>query len=192
MVCSPLHHDQLVPDFIVVDYQLGNGKRSSLAVPQHLPPLIPKAIDALSTAPGREAGMSSGTVCDTLIPIRFAYRASDITNAPFSTSATLDESKHVRSRRETDQAERDLRGDGGGVLECFSVVQQDRRLRRCILSGSRCLAHDSSLSLNDNKVVSPSDVQSSNLESLPLLDLLANCGSQQNLPGNGERGEEMP
>lgn len=29
------------------DYQLGNGKRSSVATPQHLPSLIPHAIDTM-------------------------------------------------------------------------------------------------------------------------------------------------
>ncbi|KAK4688431.1 hypothetical protein P7C73_g1683, partial [Tremellales sp. Uapishka_1] len=43
------------------EFQLGNGKRSSLAIPQHLPPLIPKAIDALSTLPSSESSLSSGT-----------------------------------------------------------------------------------------------------------------------------------
>lgn len=40
------------------DYQLGNGKRSNLAVPQHLPPLrVMPATEGL-----REASMGSGTV----------------------------------------------------------------------------------------------------------------------------------
>jgi hypothetical protein len=44
-----------------VDYQLGNGKRSSLAVPQHLPPLVQRLVDP-SGAVAAEAGLSSGTV----------------------------------------------------------------------------------------------------------------------------------
>ncbi|OCF31640.1 hypothetical protein I316_06645 [Kwoniella heveanensis BCC8398] len=50
-----------------VDYQIGNGKRSSTAIPQHLPPIGPKAIDALSISPqsgvagAAEAQLSSGT-----------------------------------------------------------------------------------------------------------------------------------
>ncbi|KAL7422857.1 hypothetical protein Q5752_002153 [Cryptotrichosporon argae] len=39
------------------DYQLGNGKRSSLAVPQHLPPLVSR----LGVASSKEASLSSGT-----------------------------------------------------------------------------------------------------------------------------------
>ncbi|KAK8861634.1 hypothetical protein IAR55_002457 [Kwoniella newhampshirensis] len=45
-----------------VDYQIGNGKRSSTAIPQHLPPIGLKAIDALSIEPAfAEAALSSGT-----------------------------------------------------------------------------------------------------------------------------------
>jgi len=44
-----------------VDYQLGNGKRSSLAVPQHLPPLVQRLVDPTG-AVAAEAGLSSGTV----------------------------------------------------------------------------------------------------------------------------------
>ncbi|WWD16449.1 hypothetical protein CI109_100875 [Kwoniella shandongensis] len=45
-----------------VDYQIGNGKRSSTAIPQHLPPIGPKAIEALSISPELpEAALSSGT-----------------------------------------------------------------------------------------------------------------------------------
>ncbi|WVR03764.1 hypothetical protein IAU60_000759 [Kwoniella sp. DSM 27419] len=45
-----------------VDYQIGNGKRSSTAIPQHLPPIGPKAIDALSITPQtNESMLSSGT-----------------------------------------------------------------------------------------------------------------------------------
>ena len=51
------------------DYQLGNGKRSNLSVPQHLPPLKGAAkgvIDALgnsdSVPAARETTMGSGTV----------------------------------------------------------------------------------------------------------------------------------
>lgn len=44
-----------------VDYQLGNGKRSSLAVPQHLPPLVQRLVDPTG-AIAAEAGLSSGTV----------------------------------------------------------------------------------------------------------------------------------
>ncbi|KAI5454757.1 hypothetical protein NCC49_003641 [Naganishia albida] len=49
------------------DYQLGNGKRSNLSVPQHLPPLKGKPIiDALgnseSTPASRETTLGSGTV----------------------------------------------------------------------------------------------------------------------------------
>ena len=40
-----------------IDYQLGNGKRSNLAVPQHLPPMTGK-VDPDS----REASMTAGTV----------------------------------------------------------------------------------------------------------------------------------
>lgn len=50
---------------LVADYQLGNGKRSNLSVPQHLPPMSPKAIEALSVLPqpsASESAMSSGTV----------------------------------------------------------------------------------------------------------------------------------
>jgi hypothetical protein len=43
------------------DYQLGNGKRSSLAVPQHLPPLITRAIADVGLS--KEASISSGAVC---------------------------------------------------------------------------------------------------------------------------------
>jgi hypothetical protein len=43
------------------DYQLGNGKRSSLAVPQHIPQLIQRAAPAAAVA-AREAALSSGTV----------------------------------------------------------------------------------------------------------------------------------
>jgi len=39
------------------DYQLGNGKRSNLAVPQHLPPITGK-IDPAT----REASVNAGTV----------------------------------------------------------------------------------------------------------------------------------
>lgn len=46
---------------ILVDYQLGNGKRSSLAVPQHLPPLVQRLVDPTG-AVAAEAGLSSGTV----------------------------------------------------------------------------------------------------------------------------------
>lgn len=42
------------------DYQLGNGKRSSLAVPQHLPALVPREIQKIEER--RESSMSSGTV----------------------------------------------------------------------------------------------------------------------------------
>ncbi|KAK6907421.1 hypothetical protein I203_101415 [Kwoniella mangroviensis CBS 8507] len=52
-----------------VDYQIGNGKRSSTAIPQHLPPLGGKPstapsgglIDALSGEPKEEESLSSGT-----------------------------------------------------------------------------------------------------------------------------------
>ena len=46
------------------EYQLGNGKRSNLSVPQHLPPLKGKAlIDALDSTPAlRETTLGSGTV----------------------------------------------------------------------------------------------------------------------------------
>jgi len=49
-----------------VDYQLGNGKRSSLAVPQHLPPLVQRLVDPTG-AVAAEAGLSSGTVCHPLL-----------------------------------------------------------------------------------------------------------------------------
>lgn len=49
---------ELIPS---VDYQLGNGKRSSLAVPQHLPALVDKFTDAPSEK--KESILSSGTVC---------------------------------------------------------------------------------------------------------------------------------
>ena len=55
---------RMLADF-QADYQLGNGKRSNLSVPQHLPPMSPKAIEALSTLPqptSSESAMSSGTV----------------------------------------------------------------------------------------------------------------------------------
>lgn len=45
----------------VVDYQLGNGKRSSLAVPQHLPPLVERLVTAGGII-ASEASLSSGTV----------------------------------------------------------------------------------------------------------------------------------
>jgi hypothetical protein len=44
-----------------VDYQLGNGKRSSLAVPQHIPQLISRSSGDIAAA-AKEAGLSSGTV----------------------------------------------------------------------------------------------------------------------------------
>nr|XP_018264786.1 uncharacterized protein I303_02965 [Kwoniella dejecticola CBS 10117]OBR86944.1 hypothetical protein I303_02965 [Kwoniella dejecticola CBS 10117] len=46
-----------------VDYQIGNGKRSSTAIPQHLPPIGSKinVIDALSGSPKEEESLSSGT-----------------------------------------------------------------------------------------------------------------------------------
>lgn len=45
----------------VVDYQLGNGKRSSLAVPQHLPPMVERLV-ATGSVMASEASLSSGTV----------------------------------------------------------------------------------------------------------------------------------
>ena len=46
-----------------VDYQLGNGKRSSLAVPQHLPPVVKKMVlDGKEAVASAESGISSGTV----------------------------------------------------------------------------------------------------------------------------------
>ena len=45
-----------------VDYQLGNGKRSSLAVPQHLPPLIPRVVSDGGKAMTKESVISSGAV----------------------------------------------------------------------------------------------------------------------------------
>jgi len=50
-----------VHELTVVDYQLGNGKRSSLAVPQHLPALVSRFSDP-GTGEKREASWSSGTV----------------------------------------------------------------------------------------------------------------------------------
>ncbi|WWC68571.1 uncharacterized protein I206_102501 [Kwoniella pini CBS 10737] len=46
-----------------VDYQIGNGKRSSTAIPQHLPPIGGKinVIEALSGTPKEEENLSSGT-----------------------------------------------------------------------------------------------------------------------------------
>ncbi|ORX33250.1 regulator of chromosome condensation 1/beta-lactamase-inhibitor protein II [Kockovaella imperatae] len=43
------------------DYQLGNGKRSSLAVPQHLLPIIPRLLSG-TAAVTAESGLSSGTL----------------------------------------------------------------------------------------------------------------------------------
>lgn len=48
-------------DATTADYQLGNGKRSSLAVPQHLPMLVAHGVDGVE-GKGKEAGLSSGTV----------------------------------------------------------------------------------------------------------------------------------
>jgi hypothetical protein len=66
-----------------VDYQLGNGKRSSLAVPQHLPPLVQRLVDP-NGAVAAEAGLSSGTVrpfiCDLLMIA--------LTNASFTSTIT--------------------------------------------------------------------------------------------------------
>jgi hypothetical protein len=43
------------------EYQLGNGKRSSLATPQHLPRLIPREAET-ALAAAAEAAIVSGTV----------------------------------------------------------------------------------------------------------------------------------
>jgi len=44
------------------EYQLGNGRRSSLAVPQHLPPLVDRPLDpVVEKSRGSGADMSSGT-----------------------------------------------------------------------------------------------------------------------------------
>jgi hypothetical protein len=68
----------------IVDYQLGNGKRSSLAVPQHLPPLVQRLVDPTG-AVAAEAGLSSGTVRPTsnyvlMVALANASFASTITS----------------------------------------------------------------------------------------------------------------
>jgi len=112
-----------------VDYQLGNGKRSSLAVPQHLPPLVPKVIDALNAAPRSEAGISSGTVRPAQIPADDHSipdaddEASAVTHAAFPSSTSSKESQCIRSKWQAHQAECEMRGDGRSVLERFGIVQ---------------------------------------------------------------------
>lgn len=59
-------------DLFIADYQLGNGKRSSLAVPQHLPPLINRLSAGLSAETRRETSMSSGTV--SIIFLLYLFR----------------------------------------------------------------------------------------------------------------------
>lgn len=66
-----------------VDYQLGNGKRSSLAVPQHLPPLVQRLVDP-SGAVAAEAGLSSGTVRSSICNMLMIA----LTNAAFTSTAT--------------------------------------------------------------------------------------------------------
>jgi hypothetical protein len=67
----------------IVDYQLGNGKRSSLAVPQHLPPLVQRLVDP-SGAVAAEAGLSSGTVRPTINDMLIVA----LTNASFTSPIT--------------------------------------------------------------------------------------------------------
>ena len=59
-LCALFTYHQ-IQELTVVDYQLGNGKRSSLAVPQHLPALVSRFSDP-GTGEKREASWSSGTV----------------------------------------------------------------------------------------------------------------------------------
>jgi len=63
-----------------VEYQLGNGKRSSLAVPQHLPALVSRFSDP-GTGEKREASWSSGTVSDDAVGMTLR-RATDVQSSP--------------------------------------------------------------------------------------------------------------
>jgi hypothetical protein len=90
MVSSPQRSDGNVKLTQVVDYQLGNGKRSSLAVPQHIPQLIQRAAPDSAIA-AREAALSSGTVSYMLEfsdGVEHQLILLGISNAAFSTAIT--------------------------------------------------------------------------------------------------------
>lgn len=72
--------------------------------------MVPKAIDALNTAPGREAGMSSGTVSKLKLEILALIERVllGLANASFPSPAAYHESKRLRSRWEADQTEREV------------------------------------------------------------------------------------
>lgn len=59
---SLAHPSRLFTLTNAADYQLGNGKRSSLAVPQHLPPFVARPIDPIMDGRGNADKVSSGTL----------------------------------------------------------------------------------------------------------------------------------
>ena len=144
-----------------VDYQLGNGRRSSLAVPQHLPPLVPNILEALQ-AGAKETDLSSGTVSGVTWPrtrsrqrlasmqtsscdrafcagARRLDLTADLANAPLPITAATGQVGCVRSRRKAYPTEGTVRRDCRGWVERLGVVQQDHGL-----IGLSCYHHASS------------------------------------------------